>query len=488
MDPCVHVGRRKRLRNQEVLGNGALPGKQSSCSSKALRATSAIEAASSDKFDDDVRMEIRRFPSEIQKARVLGERTGCEDIAVMTFGTKTTEVIGGLAVSLGDARPDVRDAALDGLELLGRGSSPIACASVVTLLGHKNWSVRLCAMLALARIAPWSDNDAMRAIVACLDANSVGVREQVPGALETLLEGVRGLPEVVEALQQRLESPKWVVRQPAINAIARLGEKNDRATVTMITKALHDDNTKVREQVVDAMDQLMSDESFREQNSMDFLYQGIESRDPSIRGTAITAIGRLVPRGSLVARKVLEHHIEDPHWPLRAKAVIALSHVASPDSVVIAMIGKMLEDAIDVVRAEAIVALVTLARSMDDPGLVLVEARKRANHAGHGVKRAATLVIRKLESLSDIVNHETADNNGSDCAMKSRDAIASELAQFLLEAKKEEVAADSADDPVARGLRNFLAEQRRQSGPRSCLAPSCTAKAEINQPALDDGD
>lgn len=464
----------------------------------------------------------RWMDSDVPKFRALAASL-LFAVALPGDGAAMSDMVGLLKAK----EPQVRDAALDELvNAPGRGYPCELTAAVRDLLKHGNWAVRQRAMGVFARMTPLDDASAVEALAARLEDSAPAVRGEVPSALEALVDGARGNDAVVRAVRERLSARKaWPARQAAVAALGRTASFLDEAILKEMAGLVSDEANGVRETAIVALELLLGPDS---QNAAErtrcvdlvtrLAANALKSRDQAVRVSGIKALASISSCRGGDALEAVKKRLDDPSWTVRKEAVSAVCRMARKEDAtsMTELVATKLEDANDAVRGAAAHGLVTLAGAVaaenaaGQPGtkevgncknclgIGLKEARRRLDHSGRGVRRAAAIAVERLEALlGQLVKTEVKNEVVDGACVKVHavtlpgmievkaeedtnpnvlDPVGSGLREFLKSARTKEKPPASTDDAVTAGLKNFLRNLKRQWGPVSALRPRGVAE------------
>jgi HEAT repeat protein len=205
---------------------------------------------------------------------------------------------------LHDSSPAVRQNALAALDQIGCELEPVT-PQIVECLEDVEPTIRDRARLILAKIGRASEP----AVVAALSRSNPEARRL--GLL--LLPHVGLSPEAVPIVRDCLKDADPRSRQAALAALVSVHEESSAEVV----EALHDENLQVTAQAVEALARHLEDGESAIPRLAELL-----SRQPSLRLSALRALGAFGPRAAAALPQV-EERLDDPESVVRIEAIQA---------------------------------------------------------------------------------------------------------------------------------------------------------------------
>lgn len=330
---------------------------------------------------------------EIEKA-VLAKDAEVRRAAVAVLATQPDASRGGLLVALGDADPQIREAAS---RALGEGGGKKAVAGLVERLGDEDFRVSAAAGRALVQIG----EPARPALARLVVTGSPELRDR---ALRALVElGPTAIPDLVAAA--RAMDPG--VRASVIESLIMLKPEAD-AVLATYRSALGDADGSVRDCAARALQALGADAAPAAPDlvplladrdnagpaawalrdigaaAVPTLVQALAHESEAIRRGAAQTLGTL-GKDAREAAGPLAHALEDESVQVRREAASALGAIGPSEAVIAALVDRLGDDD-ETVAHRAGEALRTV------PELARESVQQAADGTGPAAERARPLV------------------------------------------------------------------------------------------------
>lgn len=266
-----------------------------------------------------------------------------------------------LAKALESKDVDVRDMALDSLNLLCKPGDRTPLLLMMKALNDKEVKIRRLAVWALSANSPMGDHSILELLAKTLDDESRFVRQDSAQALADIAK--QGDAATLERLQHALKDEHSAVRAAAAKALAKVAKPFDQAALSAI-----DSYGKERTQAAEEARRTMElkrrlAESTKEMASfLQHIDKALDDLRPLVCSTAMVALADVAALGHhSSALKLVHKAMKNQDFNVRALAVKCLAQAAEPgDGTALEAMRKLLGDSVWQVRKAAWLALKAL--------------------------------------------------------------------------------------------------------------------------------